>query len=735
MPAGRDPMSKAGSDGQKKTEKRTDELKEVIDAERRYVAERRKALGLQPGTVPDDLVGLALSGGGIRSATFNLGFLQGLAKHQVLRHVDYLSTVSGGGYIGSCLTSLLHPHAAGERRAESAENNQRKTEPSMNVDSFPFRFTDEQSGNERPELKHLRRYGTYLMPSGRLFSLDFWRLIGMYLTGVVTNNLVPFAIILVLAFLFKSFIAVLIEANVPMYGYWTAGGLFLVAVVVRAVAAAFDLSHRSRKIRGNLVATLVSMSAIAVVLSGVVDLLVQQASLPERLAALEAVKALGDTATVFDLVKIVLDALLGASLLGLTAGLAKSEGKRLRPVLEWVFKASRVALIPLLLLQALIWLSGTSWIDQPVVPLVALIMGGASFFINPNRTSMHHFYRDRLSTAYIIKTNEEGGIDSNEELDLADLYPKSGKSGAPYHLINATLNVPSTLNVDLRGRGAAPFLYSAFYCGSEPTGYRKTELYTNYGDTRLATAMAVSGAATSPQMGSGSRPAQTFLMTLLNLRLNRWVPNPKYTYRLFGRIRYWARLWPLYFFYELLSKGTEKGRLLNLSDGGHFENLGIYTLLQRRCRFIIASDASMDKNFQFHNLSDLVRRARVDLGIDLKIRRNGLTPVDGSTPMYHMTAEIEYPGKSKPGILIYAKTSTQGNEPLDLVDYKRRTEFPDESTSDQFFDEPQFESYRKLGELAANEICASGGETDEGSIEAFFKKAHAHYQEHCEPKS
>ena len=725
-------MSNAGTDCQKKTGKRTDELKEVIDAERRYVAERRKALGLQPGTVPDDLVGLALSGGGIRSATFNLGFLQGLAKHQVLRHVDYLSTVSGGGYIGSCLTSLLHPHAAGERRAESAENNQRKTEPSMNVDSFPFRFTDEQSGNERPELKHLRRYGTYLMPSGRLFSLDFWRLIGMYLTGVVTNNLVPFAIILVLAFLFKSFVAVLIEANVPMYGYWSAGGLFLVAVVVRAVAAVFDLSHRARKIRGNLVATLVSMSAIAAVLSGVIDLLVQQASLPERLAPLEAVMALDDTATVFDLVKIGLDALSVASILGLTAGLVKSAGKRLQPVLEWVFKAARIALIPLLLLQALILLSGTSWIDQPVVPLVALIMGGASLIINPNRTSMHHFYRDRLSTAYIIKTNEEGGIDSNEELDLADLYPKSGKSGAPYQLINATLNVPSTKNVNLRGRGAAPFLYSAFYCGSEPTGYSKTERYTNYADTRLATAMAVSGAATSPQMGSA---AQTFLMTLLNLRLNRWVPNPKHSYRLFGRIRYWARWWPLYFFYELLSKGTEKGRLLNLSDGGHFENLGIYALLQRRCRFIIASDASMDKKFQFDNLSNLVRRARIDLGIDLKIRRNGLTPVDGSTPMYHMTAEIEYPGQSEPGILIYAKTSTQGNEPLDLADYKRRSEFPDESTSDQFFDEPQFESYRKLGELAAKEICASGAEVGEGSIEAFFKKVHANYQEYCEPKS
>jgi hypothetical protein len=58
-------------------------------------------------SVAAGLVGLALSGGGIRSATFNLGLLQGLVKQGILRYCDYLSTVSGGGYIGSCLSSLL----------------------------------------------------------------------------------------------------------------------------------------------------------------------------------------------------------------------------------------------------------------------------------------------------------------------------------------------------------------------------------------------------------------------------------------------------------------------------------------------------------------------------------------------------------------------------------------------------------------------------------------------------
>jgi len=102
------------------------QLSQVIDAELAYVAQRRAALGLPADAVRDNLVGLALSGGGIRSATFNLGFLQGLARHQALRHVDYLSTVSGGGYVGSCLTSLLHSDQAGRGR-KAPERRQRAT--------------------------------------------------------------------------------------------------------------------------------------------------------------------------------------------------------------------------------------------------------------------------------------------------------------------------------------------------------------------------------------------------------------------------------------------------------------------------------------------------------------------------------------------------------------------------------------------------------------------------------
>jgi hypothetical protein len=81
-------------------------------------APKLQSLDIKP-SMKTGLVGLALSGGGARSATFNLGLLQSLAKNKVLQYCDYLSTVSGGGYIGSCLSSLL---ASSEKLQQNTVN-------------------------------------------------------------------------------------------------------------------------------------------------------------------------------------------------------------------------------------------------------------------------------------------------------------------------------------------------------------------------------------------------------------------------------------------------------------------------------------------------------------------------------------------------------------------------------------------------------------------------------------
>jgi len=87
---------------------------ELRDAERVLLARRRAGVrpgpapdGAAPDVAPDSVVGVGVSGGGIRSATFALGFFQALARAKLLRHVDYLSTVSGGGYFGGFLGRLI----------------------------------------------------------------------------------------------------------------------------------------------------------------------------------------------------------------------------------------------------------------------------------------------------------------------------------------------------------------------------------------------------------------------------------------------------------------------------------------------------------------------------------------------------------------------------------------------------------------------------------------------------
>jgi hypothetical protein len=234
----------------------------------------------------------------------------------------------------------------------------------------------------------------------------------------------------------------------------------------------------------------------------------------------------------------------------------------------------------------------------------------------------------------------------------------------------------------------------------------------------------------------------SFLFTLLNLRLNRWVPNPRWLfffkrkyYRWEIEWRFRGRPWPWYFFKELFSRGTENDVLLNLSDGGHFENLGLYALLQRRCRYVIVSDAGQDAEFKLEDLSNLIRRARVDLGVDIQLDLRGLErdPKNKRTPLHHAVGTIEYPGKEEPpGIVVLIKTTLTREEPQDLVDYKRESPtFPDESTGDQFFREPQFESYRKLGELSGKEVISSAREKLQRGFDGngrFIEKAPSFFQ-------
>jgi hypothetical protein len=169
---------------------------------------------------------------------------------------------------------------------------------------------------------------------------------------------------------------------------------------------------------------------------------------------------------------------------------------------------------------------------------------------------------------------------------------------------------------------------------------------------------------------------------------------------------------------ELLGLTRDDNPYIYLSDGGHFENLALYEMVRRRCRLIVLSDAGCDPDFAFEDLGNAVRKISLDLGINIefkgieKMRRRPMAgskaePVPGVESLYAIGV-VDYPGAddvegdkpSEKGIILYIKPSYYPDviKNVGVRNYAvANPDFPHQSTSDQWFDEPQFESYRALG--------------------------------------
>jgi hypothetical protein len=222
--------------------------------------------------------------------------------------------------------------------------------------------------------------------------------------------------------------------------------------------------------------------------------------------------------------------------------------------------------------------------------------------------------------------------------------------------------------------------------------------------------VTISGAAASPNAGYHSSPSVAFLLTVFNVRLGSWFQNPR-------RPDVWRRpgprnsLWPLV--NELFGMSNDKSAFVYLSDGGHFENLGIYELVRRRCRFIVACDAGCDPKYQFEDLGNAIRKCRIDLDVDIEIDTSALIPLaDSGRGRHHCALGIVRYDRADPregtGYLLYVKASMSGDEPQDVDQYRNEhDDFPHQTTADQFFDEPQFESYRRLGLHAMDAVLAT----------------------------
>jgi hypothetical protein len=274
--------------------------------------------------------------------------------------------------------------------------------------------------------------------------------------------------------------------------------------------------------------------------------------------------------------------------------------------------------------------------------------------------------------------------------------------------------------------------------------------------------MSISGAAFSAAAGANTTVPLAMLSGMFNVRLGYWwnsgtVYNGEWI----------ARALPVQsaLFAEMFARtrGTA-GKLWNISDGGHFENMAGYELIRRRLPVIVILDAEADPDYTFEGLSGMVRKARLDFQAEIvflnvyeldgksaddhvphrpsplppevrpyfgdldslrrgRFRSEEFTDVFGATRVrYALRTDRSKPSKahaalariiySDPGSretqyswLVYVKATLMGDEPEDVCHYHRsHPDFPQETTLDQFFDEKQWESYRRLGQHIGHRV-------------------------------
>jgi hypothetical protein len=366
------------------------------------------------------------------------------------------------------------------------------------------------------------------------------------------------------------------------------------------------------------------------------------------------------------------------------------------------------------------------------IPLSMLVAVAIAVWSNINFVGLHRFYRDRLMEAFMPTTASVEAMttmtspvaDGLSVAALADLskYDPKSEAGLPFPIINANVILSNDPHQKYGSRGGDNFIITPLHVGSTATGWRRIVPYIEMnGPLTLPSAMAASGAAASASagyIGSGitTNPFVSAVMSLLNIRLGLWVGNPifesskkRYNIPTFLNPGLWS---------GVLQQGhTYDSGYLELTDGGHFENLGLYELVRRRTRVILIVDGEADPQMGLSSLVSATRRIEEDFKAKLDFA-DGMGPPrlmmyperdDGTDPRYPSTARYaaapfivgkltyDHPTE-KDGILIYVKSTL-----IQQMDFKTagylalNPDFPHQSTVDQFFNSAQFDAYRCLG--------------------------------------
>ena len=407
-----------------------------------------------------------------------------------------------------------------------------------------------------------------------------------------------------------------------------------------------------------------------------------------------------------------------------TGGLVLDVAAKLAaPVFVAVFLTGLAVLTDWLLFETgLLAGTGTPWWEHGLVientHAVSLLILALSFlgfgvlmghYININKFSLHGMYRNRLIRAYLGASgnrddaNKFTGFAQSDNLQMSELQPEL----KPFHVFNMALNLVHGSRLAWQQRKAESFTVTPLYSGHCTLGYRPSAQYGGPKGITLGTAITISGAAASPNMGYHSSPVIGFIMTLFNARLGAWMGNP-------GKAgaKTWQKSGPSSAIASLIKEAfgltNDTNEYVYLSDGGHFENLALYEMVRRGCRSIIVLDSGCDPEFKYEDLGNALRKIRIDQKIPIEFDQSLKLLLAKQTRF--AIAKVRYSAldeKRQDGYLLYIKPMMLGGEPPDVVAYQgANRDFPHQSTSDQWFNESQTESYRMLGAHSVDEICA-----------------------------
>ena len=687
----------------------------------------------------------------MRSASYNLGALQALQEQGVLARAAYLSSVSGGGYIAGAMTMVA---ASDDQNAVWGEGR-----------PGPFAHLS-------PEERYLRNHSSYLAPDLNLKV----KLVSRVALGFLVNASF-LATILVIVGRLMGYLAAFIEPALirgneeSLLLSWgapnwrkiilmVAGGAILVglSLVLTTVLIRFKSSPKEDRyvrtgkwLQGLGISAIFLFGILPSVLAGsrslvTADLPVIDQPLAQTVVNVNEVKnaeartveeqGKGDTA-ISRFFRWL--ALLGlpSILLGAFRAAVKGHATKLATAAAYLVAPALIALGLLAASSAAAadgWGAWSTdswnqllWLLLPVA-ILALLFATSDL----TATSLHPFYKRRLASAFALERvsadgDEDRCIDARErDYDTNLLLSATRPTKAPWPKLVccAAANV-SDQGATPPGRRAVTFTFEADRIGGPEAGYIPTAAYekalrgSRLEDITLPAAIAISGAALSPSMGAMTKPSLTFLLALVNARLGVWLPSPakvealdagggaKASLSTLTRPRF-TWLWR-----EMRGRNELNERFLYVTDGGHWENLGLVELLRRGCTRIYCIDAAGDKEKTLFTIGEAISLARSELGVKIDLDLTALRPAAGSSfsESDHAIGSFTYPN-GRHGVLAFCKAIVTEDAPWDVRAYKERDpRFPNHGLLKQMFADKTFESYRTLGYYTAGNAMISMGDS------------------------